>query len=92
MKNIDKLTREELISVNKHIFWHIPDSKKKDISNEVLVEYIFNFGQWHDIKNLCQVLGYQELKRIYSNLSERSKNNYFKPYLNLFGRIVERYA
>ena len=32
------------------LFWHIPEDKKENVSQDVLVEYILNYGSMDDIK------------------------------------------
>lgn len=35
---------KQFIRENSSLFWHIPDDKKEEISKEVLVETILNYG------------------------------------------------
>lgn len=71
------MTRAEFIEKNKHLFWHINPSKLQNISNEVLVEFIFNYGQWEDVKELVKILGFKELKRVFNETQERNIGIYF---------------
>ena len=86
------MTRAEFIEKNKHLFWHIKSDKIKDIDNEVLVEFIFNYGTWEDVKQLVEILGYPELKRVYDGLDERKKGNYIPEFLNMFYLISHKHA
>lgn len=86
------MTRAEFIEKNKHLFWYINPNKLQNISNEVLVEFIFNYGQWEDVKELVKLLGFKELKRVFDETQERNINNYFPEMYDLFQRIILKYA
>lgn len=64
----------------------------QNISNEVLVEFIFNYGQWEDVKELVKILGFKELKREFDETQERNIGNYFPEMYDLFQRIILKHA
>ena len=76
------MTREDLIARTAHLFWYLDKSKLNSISNNVLVEFIFNWGTLEDIRDLVGVLGRTELRRVYEGLDERQRANYAPEYLN----------
>lgn len=86
------MTRAEFIEKNRHLFWYIKDDKIADISNDVLVEFIFNYGSWEDLKELIEIIGYPELKKVYDNTTGRKIGNYFPAAYNYLGLIVKKYA
>lgn len=86
------MTRAAFIEKNRHLFWYIKQDKIPEISNAVLVEFIFNYGTWEDVKELVEVLGYKELRRVYESLDERQKGNYIPEFLNLFYLISHKNA
>lgn len=86
------MTRSEFITQNQHLFWYIRKDKLQDISNEVLVEFVFNHGTWQNVKDLVQIIGYQELKRVYENTNGRKIGNYYPEMYDLLKRIVLKYA
>jgi hypothetical protein len=86
------MTREAFIEKNKHLFWYIRKDKLQDINNDVLVEFIFNYGQWEDIKELIKIIGFQELKRVFNDIQDRRVGNYFPEMYELLNRIVLKYA
>lgn len=86
------MTRAEFIEKNKDLFWYINPEKISDISNEVLVEFIFNYGTWENVKELIKIIGYEELTRIHHALTDRSRSNYIPEMYDLFKRIIEKYA
>ncbi|MFY7743711.1 hypothetical protein [Flavobacterium filum] len=86
------MTRAEFIAKNAHLFWYIKKEAIPNISNEVLVEFIFNYGTWEDVKELIKIIGFQELKRVYEGITDRKVGNYHPEILNYLGLIVNKYA
>jgi len=86
------MTRAEFIEKNKHLFWYIKKEKIQDIGNEVLVEFIFNYGTWDDVKELIKIIGFQELKIVYEATTDRKIGNYIPEMYSLLQRIVYKYA
>ncbi|UOE40167.1 hypothetical protein MTP09_09595 [Chryseobacterium suipulveris] len=72
------MTRAEFIEQNKHLFWYIRKDKLQNISNEVLVEFVFNHGTWENVKDLIRIIGYDELKKIYDHTTGRKIGNYYR--------------
>lgn len=76
-----------------YLFWHIPDNKKEDISHELLVETILNYGNLDDVKNLFEIFGINYVKKIFTRSTKnKSRINYFRPVLNYFTLYFERNA
>jgi hypothetical protein len=86
------MTRAEFIEKNKDLFWYIKKEAIPNISNEVLVEFIFNYGTWEDVKELIKIIGFQELKRVYETITDRQVGNYHPEILNFMELIVLKYA
>jgi len=83
--------------IRKHsdLFWYIPEDKKEHISQDVLVEFILNYGDMEAVKELFSILGIDvAAKHFYNsiNLSERRKGNYHELTLNYFTLLFNRYA
>jgi hypothetical protein len=86
------MTRAAFIEKNRHLFWYIKKESIPNISNDVLVEFIFNYGTWEDVKELIKIIGFQELKQVYENITDRRIGNYIPEMLDLMGRITHKYA
>jgi hypothetical protein len=77
------------------LFWHIPEDKKENVSQDVLVEYILNYGSMDDIRKLLEILGLKRVSGIFFdaiNKSDRKKNNYHDLTINYFTLFFEKYA
>ena len=86
------MTRAEFIEKNAHLFWYIKKEAIPNIGNEVLVEFIFNYGTWLDVKDLIKIIGHQELKRVYDEITDRKIGNYMPEIYNYLGLITAKYA
>ena len=86
---------KSFIREHSSLFWYTPDDKKEEVSPELLVETILNYGDMVAVKELIGLLGVQETARIFNrdiNLSERRRGNYHELTLNYFSMLFSRYA
>lgn len=77
------------------LFWYIPDDKKENISPELLVETIFNYGDMDAVKQLITLLGVKKTEKIFQtilNTSERKKGNLHELTIHFFKAFFNRYA
>jgi hypothetical protein len=77
------------------LFWYIPEDKKEDISPDVLVEFILNYGDLGAVKELFSIYGIQNVADIFFNsinLSERRKSNFNELTINYFTLFFNRNA
>jgi hypothetical protein len=86
---------KQFIKENSTLFWYIPENKKEDISPEVLVETILNYGDMNAVKKLFNLFGIKRVAEIFFisiNLSERRKGNFHELTINYFTHFFKRYA
>jgi len=81
-----------LIRENKQLFWYIPEHEKENISKELLIETIFNYGDMDTVRKLLNILGRKEVARIFFALQGRKKLNYFPETYNFFYLYLRNYA
>lgn len=82
----------EFIRENASLFWDIKEDKKEDISMEVLVETVLNYGDLQTVKRLFELVGLQKVAEIFHTVSERRKNNYLPLVRNFFTLYFVRHA
>ena len=90
-----KFMSEELKQyINKHksLFWYTPESKKMDISNDLLVEHILNYGTMVDVKQLIEIMGIDSVSHIFYSAKGRMKGNYYPEIYHFFDLVFSRYA
>lgn len=83
------------IRKNSDLFWYTPTDKKEDISPDVVVEFVLNYGDITAVKELFSIYGIQNVADIFFtsiNLSERRKGNYNELTINYFTLYFNRNA
>jgi hypothetical protein len=83
---------KSFIRSRSSLFWYTPEDKKKDISPDLLVETILNYGTLDDIRTLMGIMGKQEMSRIFFSASGRRKKNYYPEIYNFFSLYFKRNA
>lgn len=83
-------TREQFIDENAILFWYTRKDKLHAISDEVLVEFILNYADLPQIRELLEIIGEKKVAKIVEKniikVKENKRQNYFKSTLNLFGQ------
>ena len=86
---------KDFIQKHSSLFWYIPEEKKEDISEDVLVEFILNYGDMEAVKGLLSLLGIEKASETFFNsinMSERRKGNYNELTINYFTLFFTRHA
>ena len=86
---------KQFIREHSILFWYIPEEKKEEISNEVLVETILNYGDIKAVKQLIQLIGIKKTSQIFFESiqkSDRRKGNYHELTINFFTLFFNQYA
>ena len=90
MKNSPEI--KEFIKENSSLFWYIPEEKKQDISHEVLIEFILNYGDEKSVKKLFNLLEINYVADIFYKQTNRNRINYQKRTIHYFNLYFNRYA
>ena len=83
---------KEFIHKHSNLFWYTPNDKKEDISPELLVETILNYGNMDEVKSLIEIMGIKEISQIFFSAKGRKKLNYYPEIYNFFSLYFTRYA
>ena len=83
---------KEFIRENSSLFWYIPENKKEDISLELIVETILNYGNLDSIKKLIKISGIKQVAAIFFNAKGRKELNYYPEIRNYFSLLFRKYA
>jgi len=90
MENSEEI--KQFIKEHSALFWYIPEEKKENISNELIIESVLNYGQLDDIKKLFKLIDINTVSLIFNNLKERQKMNYYPEIYNYFKLYFNKYA
>ena len=86
---------KKFILEHSNLFWYIPQEKKVDVSDEVLVETILNYGDKIDFIELVNLMGMNNAANSFFNsinTSERRRGNYSELTINYFTHVFNKYA
>jgi hypothetical protein len=83
---------KEFILQHSNLFWYIPQDKKVDVSDELLVENILNYGTLTDFKELEKLMGKENLSTIFFSLEGRKIQNYYPQICNFFYHYFKNHA
>ena len=80
------------IKEHSNLFWYTPEKEKENISPELLVETILNYGDLDAVKKLFSIMGIENVAKVFFSLHGRKKLNYFPEIYNFFNLYLEKYA
>jgi len=83
---------KEFIHDHSDLFWSLPEDKKVEISEAVLVEYILNYGTLQDCLRLMEIMGVRQVAAVFRKAEGRQKLNYFPEIYNFFSLYFARHA
>jgi len=83
---------KQFIRDHSNLFWSVPENKKEDISEALLVEYILNYGTLADFRELVRLMGNKRVAGLFQNVEGRQKMNYFPEIYNFFSLYFAHYA
>jgi len=83
---------KQFIREHSNLFWYTPEEKKEEISHELLVETIMNYGDLQSVKQLITIMGFDRLAEIFSGLEGRKKLNYYPEIYHFFSLLLNKYA
>ena len=73
-------SREQFIDENAQLFWYIRKDKLHQISDEVLVEFILNYADLHQISEMIKIVGEKKVAKIVeeniNKVKEHKRQNY----------------
>ena len=85
--------RQSYIKAHRPLFWSVSNENLPNISNELLVETILNYGSLEDVRELIALLGLVDTAAIFFNAAEsRQRHNYFPEVANYFRLYFNRHV
>ena len=92
MKTTHNQEIKEFIKNHSKLFWYTPEEKKEDISLELLLETILNYGDQESVKKLLELMGIDKASEIFNIQISNERDNYFAPVKNFFQLYFNRHA
>jgi len=92
MKTSHNQQLKAFIREHSSLFWYTPDDKKEEISEELLLETILNYGTMDESLRLLKLIGFNNALRILQRAEGRKKMNYYPEIYNFFTLYLSRNA
>ncbi len=92
MKTSHNQKIKAFIKEHSNLFWYTNEEKKEEISEEFLLETIFNYGSMQDSLRLIELIGGSKTLRILQGTEGRKKMNYYPEIFNFFTLYLSRNA
>lgn len=86
---------KEFILQHSNLFWYTPQDKKVEVSDELLVETILNYGDLEAVRKLFNILGINTVANLFFqsiNTSERRRGNFNEITISYFTQFFNKYA
>lgn len=62
------------------------------MSDEVLVEFVLNYGDWQAFKDLIKTMGVEKTAAIFKQNSKKKRSNYHPEIVNYYQLFFKHYA
>ncbi|MDR1756460.1 MAG: hypothetical protein LBR65_05820 [Culturomica sp.] len=83
---------KKFIEDHQYLFWYTPQPKSENVTDELLVEMVLNYGSLDEIHDLFKVAGLQKVAAIFWGMTGRKKLNYFPEIHNYFDMYFKKYV
>jgi len=83
---------KRLIEENKSLFWYTPEDQKENISPDLLVETILNYGTLGTVRQLFSAMGTDEVAKVFFRAKGRQKLNYYPEIYHFFTLYFNSYV
>ena len=80
------------IKEHSSLFWYTPEKGKENISPELLVEQVLNYGNMDDVRKLLDIMGVQQAANVFFNMQGRKKGNFYPEIYHYFTLFFQKYA
>ena len=83
---------KQFIRENSYLLWWVKEESKENISLNVLIETILNFGNEKSVKKLFDLLGIKKVAEIFYHYTNRRRVNYHPRTINYFNLYFKKNA
>jgi hypothetical protein len=83
---------KRFIARKPYLFWSIGDTARHNISEELLVESVLQYGDEKDVRKLFKIIGLYRTAEIFFSQTSKARNNYKLRTLNFFILYFNRHA
>jgi len=81
---------KKLFQNKPYLAWFVKD--KTLLSQEAMLENLFNYGSWQDYQKAENELGIKQVKSIFESLKRKKRSNLKPKTINFFNLYFTKYA
>lgn len=70
--------------------WYVDN--KDNVSEESMVEHIFNYGDWDDYKKTEKAIGIKKVESLFEKMVAKKRVNLRPQTINFFENYFQKYA
>lgn len=74
------------IQNRKYIFWYVSDIEH--LSKDAILEWIIQYGDWNDLKEIYNLLGKKDFVDTYKNIVHKKRVNIGKVEMNFIDKFI----
>lgn len=78
------------IKKRPYLIWHTKNFE--NLSDEIIVESVLNYGDFNDAKKMISILGIEKTAGIFRKEARKKRNNYRPEIKNYFQLYFNKYA
>lgn len=86
------MQRQQLLEKYSDLFWYFDKSRLSEMSDEVMVEFILNYGTLQAVRELLDCLGTDKVAQIFSISIKKKRDNFLPQVKNYFTMLFEKHA
>ncbi len=75
-----------LLKDRNDLVWWVPEESKENISDEMTLEAVLNYGTWQDVQAAINILGWSDSGSIFSSLDSAKRSN-LRPEVRHFFKL-----
>lgn len=83
---------QDFIQENRHLWWWVPEEKKKRLSLNSVVEAVLNYGTEKSVKRLFELIGLNRVSEIFFQQISGRRTNYHKLTIHFFKLYFQRHV
>lgn len=84
------MTIQNFIKRRPYLIWYTKNFE--NLSDDVIVESVLNFGDFKDVKEMISILGIEKAASIFGKGIRKRRNNYRPEIKNYFQLYFKKYA
>lgn len=84
------MTLENFIKKRPSLIWYTKNYK--GLTAEAIVEATLNYGDWHDVQTLINILGIKKTARIFQKQVKQKRCNYHEKSKHYFSLYFKKHA